>query len=332
MKNRDMLTEIFSRTLLDDPMPFAGLDISRWPWDRVVWLAHHHLLAPRLYGLLKQSGEFEKVPPRAATSLSHGALEVAHSHVIHEALAPKLLSALEAYGLRAVVLKGFVLARRYYARPEQRPFHDLDLLFPATQRQAVESFFEGNGFRRSSGSYKFEANAHKVEFTSLANPALVVECHFQLGYGKFALAGACERAVSTKLSTSGSEAKVWHLAAEDEYLFLVFHAAIQHRFQKLGWLLDLALIQRRKPFSVQHENFGAALATTHYFLNHFAGLTGISAQPRNASLDRWFSRVADGSIEKSFIRKAGLRALTQGSWTSLLRYGAQRQWAMVRKP
>ena len=333
-----MLTNIFSRTMLAQPAPFTGVDTAGWPWKHVVRLAHHHLLAPRLYAQLRESNVLNQAPASAAASLSHGALEAAQSHTLHEALAPKLLTRLEALGCRPVVLKGFLLARLFYEHPEQRPFHDLDLLFRPEQREATERFFEGNGFCRSPGNFKFEANAHKTEYVYKSNPALIVECHYQLGYGKFTTDDVWDRIKAYTLKTPGSEATVWHLAPEDEYLFLVFHAAIQHRFQKLGWLLDLAMMQRKSALSTAKlqaqarlSNLEPALGATHYFLKHFAQVPHLGELPPNPRLDRWFARITDGSIENSLLKKAGLRALTQGSWLSLLQYGAQRQWALVRK-
>lgn len=330
-----MITAVFSELLKECPDLSVLPAPDEWPWQQVAPLAHHHLLAPTLHRALRETGIERGVPVDAWRGLEHAVLQTHHLHALYGAVASELLAMLEGQAIRPVVLKGLGIARRFWKHPEDRPFRDLDLLFDAADRRKVELFFIRNGYRRASEGPVFEANEAKSEFELIRNPAVVVECHFGLGYGKFKI--EANIANCGKHSTERGDDKLSFrcLGSEDEYLYLMYHCAVQHRFQKLGWLLDLALLRRSGAVDAAVVESRAAAAGMHeamrmtdYFLGRFAGVPELAPPRVSRGLDRWFELIVDGSIEQSKWHKARLRARTHGGWARAVRYGLQRHQAL----
>jgi len=60
----------------------------------------------------------------------------------------RMIEALDADGVRPVLIKGAALAYTHYERPELRPRSDVDLVIPAETRASVAQTFTSAGYRR----------------------------------------------------------------------------------------------------------------------------------------------------------------------------------------
>jgi hypothetical protein len=128
------------------------------------------------------------------------------------------------------------------------------------------------------------------------------------------------------------EHSIRRLCFEDEFLYLAFHLGVQHRFQKLVWLLDLARMRKSREcdFSmmekirIRAESMGMknCLKMIDCFLD---AISNSSNMP--ISMEKWFQRIASAKVEDSFLLKFRLRAYLQGGWIKLFRYLWARQWA-----
>lgn len=174
---------------------------------------------------------------RIARELDHGA---------HLAILQRVDRALVGAGLRAVVLKGPLLAERFYARPSARATSDIDLLVTEYALERTAAALVDIGYVASDDPRE-EWYRREHHHLHLAHPhALPLELHFHAyrGFGHtmhsaplLARSGPISGVVLAAISV---------LAAEDEVVYLAVHAAA-HRFVRLGWLFDLVLLIATMP-------------------------------------------------------------------------------------
>jgi hypothetical protein len=153
--------------------------------------------------------------------------------------------ALEAAGVRAVSLKGPLLAERLYAPPFARPSVDLDLLVAKADFGPAREALANASWDRLVDADEARALAvhHHVQLVSPSQPSL--ELHFA-ATSAFGAVLAAEPLLARAADFQGSRLRCPILESADEVVYLATHAAA-HRFERLGWLFDLALVLR------QHE-------------------------------------------------------------------------------
>jgi hypothetical protein len=143
----------------------------------------------------------------------------------------------------AIVLKGLSLAERFYDPPWSRPGTDVDLLVEPGNLADAERALRDSGYAVETGERgKFFRERH-VHLHLDAENVLPVELHFIAlrGFGREIAArdlfeGSAE---STRLGAPFREPEL-----SRELVYVAAHAA-QHRFARMGWLFDLALMLRR---------------------------------------------------------------------------------------
>lgn len=298
--------EALARLLLPDDKACAMADA---PWRELVALACPHGLASRLYRLLARDGMLSRLPDEERRTLREHHLRALQLHLLVRPALASLRGRFATEGIDTVPLKGVAFAERYYPAVEDRGFYDLDLLFRPDDRRRVSDILIECGYRKVEGGIEFAANAHKTEWVQEANSNVVVECHFGLGERRFALRGGLE------------------LPPLEEYLFLVFHAGVQHRFQNLIWLLDLTQMRARHGFDqaeLRERAAALALDAPLAMIDRFAALGA------EAGRDPWFRRLALRAPDASWALRARLRASLMGGWLSVADYLARRQVATWR--
>jgi Uncharacterised nucleotidyltransferase len=147
-----------------------------------------------------------------------------------------VLRALACSEIRAIPLKGPLLAERLYGNASLRVSRDLDVLVPKADLSRAEAVLAASGFapgpsddyhcpwRRQTTTLELH---HDVE-----NP-LAFDFHAE---------GAFLRARPALFQ----EEPCWQLSPEDELLFLCLHAA-RHRYERLSIVLDLQLAFEKLP-------------------------------------------------------------------------------------
>jgi hypothetical protein len=164
----------------------------------------------------------------------------------HRAALVEALMALDAVGVRAVLLKGLLLGDRLYPEPSLRPAGDIDLLVSQTDLDPAIAALESIGYVAESGllARYYRENHHHLHLSRPQTP--ILELHFRATTGFGVIVPAEEflsRAVPYRVP-EGTTA--WLLSPEDELLYLAVHAA-RHLFETLMWLYDLKLFLRRYP-------------------------------------------------------------------------------------
>jgi hypothetical protein len=218
-------------------------------WDRLIWLASHHgVTAHARRALLAIEGGMS---PDVQERLKRDEIaDVAGVLLLDVALA-RALAALWQREVRAIVLKGPVLARRVYDSPAFRPYHDVDLVVRPEQldlaaRTIVELGFVEIPYEAEVARAAFESSGAEEPFHRMfvsATDRAMVEVHadpLQLGLRPKAEEDRWRRAVPAP--ELGEHALA--LCDEDHLVQLCVHAH-KHGFSRLIWLKDLDLFVRR---------------------------------------------------------------------------------------
>jgi hypothetical protein len=201
----------------DVPVPSDMSDELRGRWERA------HGVEPLLHDL----------DPLRKTALSL-------AFDIHVRELERVGAALQAAGLECVVLKGVPLALRLYEVPWARPSVDLDLLVLPDQATLVERELVALGWHTEGGARgRFFRERHFHTHLS-ASGRIPIELH-HLAY----------RGFGSELTSAGLfQGKrafgpgVYVPSPSRELVYLAVHAA-GHRFNRIGWLLDLRLLFAR---------------------------------------------------------------------------------------
>ncbi len=290
----------------------AGL--GREESKRAASLLHHHLLAPRAYRRLMAAGRQEELDPVDLESLRRSYLASIQRQPQAQLDLDWIRKSLISFGVRPIFLKGIHLAKRFYQHPEDRIFSDIDLYIQPSERAAAEKCFQSLGFIPSDERPKFQANRDKLDLRHSERRELLVDCHFAFGHGRYKLQGAYERA---HLTSEGHE-----LQLEDEFVFLLYHALVQHRMEKLAWLSDLMRVRRMPGFSMEVArsrtgacHMEAAFSLAWRWMDRLEGKMG-----EDSEADYWWEVAVLKQADGKPLQVARMRSLIYGGWTHFLDY------------
>jgi hypothetical protein len=284
-------------------------------------LLHYHLLAPRAYRRLNEQSRLASLLPEHQESLRRAAIACARMHAIASVKIPQLREAFAKAGLAVIFLKGASLAQRHFPHPEDRIFSDFDLfLRPKDRTKASELLFTLD-YELADARPKFEANKNRTDFRHKTEPLLWIDSHFWLGHGRYEIKGAWDRAILAK--------GIWELDPIDEYLFLLYHAVVQHRVEKLAWIADLQCIRAQPNFPhkaalqrAKEMNLESAWNLAEYWMDRLEGKA--KADP---SLDSWWEKITMRQLDGNYPLLLVLRSRIYGGWPHLLDYAVKHQAA-----
>jgi hypothetical protein len=148
-------------------------------WKGLPAQAEVHGLAPLLYTHLKRAG----IQPPAETRRQLQALYLRHrrANQIRTDELRRILTALQATGIRAIVLKGAALSHIIYPEPALRPMSDLDLLVSPSDAQGAQATLGRLGFRAALPASQAFLHRHLTIATAEVQGLPVqVEIHHRL--------------------------------------------------------------------------------------------------------------------------------------------------------
>ena len=216
------------------------------------------------------------------------------------------LDALEAGGIRTVVLKGPALVERFYPDPSLRCSSDLDLLVADADTDRAVAALEPLGYAVETGVSARYARRHHHHLHLIGRRPPVIELHFR-AYAGFGVTMAAEDLLDrARAHQTAGGARCLVLAPEDEALYLAVHAA-GHCFDRLLWLYDLKLLVAHEPgidwdaVATRARGFGvmAAFALACDMLRQRLGVTIPPAATAHAPARlgrRIVARFVDGRI------------------------------------
>jgi hypothetical protein len=160
-------------------------------------------------------------------------------HTAHLAMLRRIDAVLADACIRAVALKGALLAERLYSHPSARGATDIDLLVADEDLERATESLRVLGYSLAEGpdEERFRREHHHVHLEHAE--AIALELHFDAyrGFGAVLAGGSL---VSRSVTWTNLRA-VHVLAPDDELVYLMVHAAA-HRFGRLSWLYDIKLL------------------------------------------------------------------------------------------
>jgi hypothetical protein len=214
-------------------------------WSRLARLASLHGVA----GLVRHNLAVlpVQVPEPASQVLQQAATQVAFTGMLQMRQLERMVRALQAAGVRCLVLKGYGLAVLVYSDPFWRPSSDLDLLVGQDQVESARAVLEPEGMVVPSQklmAYQLAQGYHlSLVGEPLAGEPMLLELHWDLearGLFELDLDALWARAETFPVG----ETMAWRFSPEDTLLYLALHMR-KHRFIGLRWLCDVAELLRQ---------------------------------------------------------------------------------------
>jgi hypothetical protein len=194
----------------------------------------------------------EGAPANVAALLAQARRGAAIGHLRRQALLRRLLPALDAGGIAALVLKGGAVAYLSYPEPSLRSMSDLDFwVAPADLDRTVviarEVGLEYSGRYASRLPAARDARVETTRVLEYPGTGLFVEVHGVLGSLKAMPPAWVERVWSRRERRTLGDVEGWVMHPEDMLTHLVIHCGRYDRFRAgLRPLLDIALWLRRE--------------------------------------------------------------------------------------
>lgn len=150
----------------------------------------------------------------------------------------ELLLELEARGIRAVPLKGPVLAARAYGALGMRQFTDLDVLVPPGDVAGARAVLASRGYHVRGGE---ETSLTAVR--SSDGQRMVVDLQWDLAEPRYGFPLRPAQLFAALEPVPFMNTTVWQPAPADQLLLLCAHAA-KHCWSRIGWICDIAAFLR----------------------------------------------------------------------------------------
>lgn len=167
---------VLCRTLTGD---LSWTDETGWDVEAVVRAAGDHGVGGLIWRALESPRSEAGVALRER--LSPAVRAAAARDLLVQRELGKVLAALEAAGVRALVVKGAALAYSAYAEPWLRPRIDTDLLVPLAEFPAAFTALEGCGYARSDAVTSGTLVSHQLAFVKTDDQGMrhVLDLHWK---------------------------------------------------------------------------------------------------------------------------------------------------------
>lgn len=241
----------------------ASLILRGVRWDRLLRAASRHGVVPLLYRQLDRAHR-EAVP--------HGVLEqlrdYSRSTRLHNLRLTGelvgLLNTLEARGIQAIPYKGPILASLVYGDLSLREFGDLDILVPESRAPEASELLLSLGYAPEyelTGAQRAAFVSYERQYLFAREGGAAVELHWTVTPRSvsFLLDPKQLLARAERVSFAGRE--TLSLSPEDLLLTLCVHGSA-HRWERLGWICDVAELVRTAG-DVDWDSLTARAAASH---------------------------------------------------------------------
>lgn len=215
-------------------------------WDRFIELARHHRVFPSVNRKLQEIGS-EAVPAFVAAMFHRDYYRNALQMLGLSGEMEQLAKAFADQGIRALFLKGPVIAADLYGDVSLRTSCDLDMLIPLKELAEAESLLCSLGYEKDDyiatvlNDWKW-----RHHHTTFIHPVkkIKVELHWRLNPAPSKEPSFGEL-WSRRRKSSLISRPIYYLGREDLFLFLVSHGA-RHGWSRLRWLLDIKQLVQQK--------------------------------------------------------------------------------------
>lgn len=304
------------------------------PWPDV--LSDEELESLVIHGVAPLVYAAAHVPQLRAEAIRAAVLEELRAEDSRE-----VLTALEAEGLRPLVLKGTALAYGLYAQPHLRPRGDTDLLIAEDELDRARRIFLSLGFAEQPAS-RDEHGLRQTVFLRAGGASVMHAWDVHWGVANtplFSSALRYEDLLRRAAPLPRLSPAAYGLDDVDALLLACIHrVAHHHDSDRVIWIVDVALLRERMT-RAQHERFWRAAAEARIVGACVRSVAladeWLGRAPRNRA-EEWLTReelerdepsraFLDRDITRGGILLANLRALP---WSARL----QRLWHVAFPP
>jgi len=182
-------------------------------WAGVAAQAEAHGMAPLLYIHLKGAGA--TLPPVIKRELQGLYLRHRHANQVRTRVLCDILTAYQATGIPALVLKGAALAHLVYPEPGLRSMSDMDILVPASEVWRAQQALAGLGFDVPLPTGPASSHRHLAAATlHTEGLAISVEIHHRLFSDYFDNARAYLASRMLPVARPGTQVKIAETLAD----------------------------------------------------------------------------------------------------------------------
>lgn len=228
------------------PGQLSELTTQNVDWEAFLrWVARHRV-APVVHKKLS-SAFVQNVPEHVLLSLKNRCGQNACYLMRLTVELTRILKLFENHGIRAIPLKGPVLATQLYGELSQRQMSDLDILVPTDVFGSADGLLRSIGYNPSSccpfdftGSRRQRMNAtyHHAGYVNVGEP-IKVELHWKLIRNSSLFQVDFDSLWRRTEQTDFFGYAVRTFPVDDQLLYLCVHGAL-HSWNRLFWLCDLA--------------------------------------------------------------------------------------------
>lgn len=242
------------------PVKAENIEPQTLNGDEFNRLIRYHRMLPVIFPIIKQTVE-QSLPPLVSQTHAAGLIlqYEAHKRFIQNinSEAGRLLHLLHQKGIPVVLLKGPLLARRYYGDSIHRHQGDIDLLAREKDIGNLHRLLTEQGYH-TPFDYLFRRPVHKSLYFSFDNqvPYILkssrvrVEIHSRLFNNRHLLPIPPEILFDRAQEDSFEGAAVKTLDTMDNILYLFAHGA-SHRWFRLKWLMDIHMLSHHPDWQWQ---------------------------------------------------------------------------------
>jgi Uncharacterised nucleotidyltransferase len=217
-------------------------------WEYLLDMARRHSLMPSLHQRLSSLGA-DCVPAEAKTQLQDESRALQGSNLLLTREMLRVLSLLEAEGIRAIPFKGPALAMMAYGNLALRQFNDLDFLLQLADIPRARAVLSLHGYRSQHPLGRIQEDAYFRSLCQLPllhdEYSILVELHSKVTPRDFSF-GADQALWQRLIPVSLLGKEVLTFSREDLLLILCVHGA-KHVWCCLGWICDVANILSVSP-------------------------------------------------------------------------------------
>jgi hypothetical protein len=244
----------------DDARQFAELVAGITDWQRLMDLALRHRVMPLLYERLRTMpsgaipGDFmEELRRRYIANASR------NEHMTRELV--KVLDIMSAHGIRAMPIKGPVLAALAYGDISRRMFDDLDILLKVEDVEKAAKELLSLGYEPFIELSEAERKAHVRAGWgwSMHSPGKDYYVELDTGITPEHFSFRADPALlweNTELVTL--EERSFHTMFVENLVLLLCVHGTKHLWERLAWIVDVGQLVRRRPDINWHRVLGRA--------------------------------------------------------------------------
>ena len=175
---------------------------------------------------------------------------LANAHCLNlEAVAKRVMLAIDRAGLQATLVKGPVFTVALYDRASDRPFTDVDILVHRSAAREIGVLLKDAGFnRRGHRIWHRSASNLAQKWVGRDDPSVLVELH-----GNLVHYAGLRRRVSFGYDEYRTASGNGEFPAVANFMTAVIHASAGHKFHRLQLLVDvLQALRRLDETDVEH--------------------------------------------------------------------------------